>query len=111
MPIPAGLADKLCMAAAGRALSAPLLASGAPRGTSDHARPFKRAAGVIGEDAGRVSSYALRHSHITAQLLAGLPVLASHTSELVRGAMVDFDRRPGGDAIFFGGEPLSKCLY
>ena len=59
-----------------------------------------------------MTCYALRHSHITAQLLAGLPVqlvaklhdtsasqiekhyaatIASHSDELVRGAMMQVD--------------------
>jgi hypothetical protein len=80
---------------------------------SDHARPFARAVAAIGEAVETVSSYALRHSHITGQLLAGLPVqlvaklhdtsagqiekhyaatIASHTDELVRGAMMELDR-------------------
>jgi len=65
------------------------------------------------------SSYALRHSHITAQLLAGLPVqlvaklhdtsasqiekhyaatIAGHGDELVRAAMVEVDR-PAAEVV------------
>jgi integrase len=111
VPIPATLANAMRVAATERPQIAPLLIK--PRGEawakSDHARPFKRAVEAIGEDPERVSSYALRHSHITAQLLKGLPVqlvaklhdtsasqierhyaatIASHTDELVRGAMI-----------------------
>jgi integrase len=118
VPIPATLANAMRVAAAERPQSAPLLVkpSGEAWAKSDHARPFKRAVEAIGEDPERVSSYALRHSHITAQLLKGLPVqlvaklhdtsasqierhyaatIASHTDELVRGAMIEFDRPDG----------------
>jgi hypothetical protein len=86
---------------------------------SDHARPFARAVVVIGEDPDVVTSYALRHTHITAQLLAGLPVqlvaklhdtsasqiekhyaatIASHTDELVRQSMMEVDK-PAGEVV------------
>jgi integrase len=137
VPIPAALADRLRIAAAGRGAADPLLAkplretkadknNGAASGgqkpalwcKSDHARPFARAVKAIKEDPDRVSSYALRHSHITAQLLAGLPVqlvaklhdtsasqiekhyaatIASHTDELVRAAMIDLS--PAAQAV------------
>jgi integrase len=92
---------------------------------NDHVCPFDRIAEATGlnppkrkkdqlppeEDAERVTIYSLRHSHITAQLLRGLPVqlvarlhdtsaamlerhyaaaIASHADEAVRAAMVDF---------------------
>ena len=114
-PIPAALADRLRLAAQGRPQSDPLLVkpSGEAWAKSDHARPFKRAVESVGEPPETVSSYALRHSHITAQLLAGLPVqlvaklhdtsasqiekhyaatIASHTDELVRASMIEMDR-------------------
>jgi integrase len=114
VPIPAALADKLRVAAAGTPQSGPLLVkpSGEAWSKSDHARPFRRAVEAIGEDPDGLTSYALRHSHVTAQLLAGLPVqlvaklhdtsasqiekhyaatIASHTDELVRGAMMRVD--------------------
>jgi integrase len=115
VPIPAALAGKLRVAAADR-MAADLLfvkPSGDGWHKSDHSRPFARAVAAIGEAAETVSSYALRHSHITAQLLAGLPVqlvaklhdtsasqiekhyaatIASHTDELVRGTMIELDR-------------------
>src|SRR5215472_1944207 len=114
VPISAALADKLRVAAAGRRQRALLLvkASGDGWRKSDHVRPFRRAVEAIEEDPETVTSYALRHSHITAQLLAGLPVqlvaklhdtsasqiekhyaatIASHTDELVRGAMMNLD--------------------
>jgi len=121
VPIPASLADRLRVAAQERPQSDHLLIkpSGEPWAKSDHARPFKRAVEAIGEDPETVSSYALRHSHITAQLLAGLPVqlvaklhdtsasqiekhyaatIASHTDELVKAAMMEMDR-PAAEVV------------
>jgi integrase len=115
VPIPAALADRLRVAAAERKAADLLFVKPSGDGwhKSDHSRPFARAVAAIGEAAATVSSYALRHSHITAQLLAGLPVqlvaklhdtsasqiekhyaatIASHTDELVRGAMMELDR-------------------
>jgi integrase len=120
-PIPTALADRLRVAAQGRPQSDPLLIkpSGDVWHHSDHARPFKRAVMAIGEDPETVSSYALRHTHITAQLLAGLPVqlvaklhdasasqiekhyaatIASHTDELVRASMIEMDR-PAAEVV------------
>jgi integrase len=120
-PIPAALADRLRVAAQGRPQSDPLLVkpSGEAWAKSDHSRPFKRAVEAIGEDPETVSSYALRHSHITAQLLAGLPMqlvaklhdtsgsqiekhyaatIASHTDELVRASMMEVDR-PAAEVV------------
>jgi integrase len=115
VPIPTALADRLRVPAAERKAADLLFVKPSGDGwhKSDHSRPFARAVGAIGEDRGAVSSYALRHSHITAQLLAGLPVqlvaklhdtsaaqiekhyaatIASHTDELVRGTMIELDR-------------------
>jgi len=115
VPIPAALADRLHVAAAQRKATDLLFVKPSGDGwhKSDHSRPFARAVAAIGEPVETVSSYALRHSHITAQLLAGLPVqlvarihdtsasqierhyaatIASHTDELVRGAMMEVDR-------------------
>lgn len=122
VPVPAGLADRLRIGAAGRGVAEPLFVKPSGEGwhKSDHSRPFDRAVAAIGEDVAVVTSYALRHTHITAQLLAGLPVqlvaklhdtsasqiekhyaatIASHTDELVRGAMIEVDRPPTQDAV------------
>src|SRR5262249_38166453 len=111
VPIPAALADRLRLAAEERNAADLLFVKPSGDGwhPSDHSRPCARAVAAIGEDREVVSSYALRHSHITAQLLAGLPVqlvaklhdtsasqiekhyaatIASHTDELVRGVMM-----------------------
>jgi integrase len=121
VPIPAALADRLRVAAAERKAADLLFVKPSGDGwhKSDHSRPFARAVAAIGEDTDAVSSYALRHSHITAQLLAGLPVqlvaklhdtsatqiekhyaatIASHADELVRGAMMELDP-PSQDVV------------
>jgi len=76
VPIPVGLARRLAVAAAKRPATAPLLVkpSGRPWSKSDHARPFARTVKVAGLDPDEVSIYALRHSNIVRQLLAGVPV-------------------------------------
>jgi integrase len=76
VPIPLGLAVKLLALTADRPTSAPLLVkpSGAPWKTSDHSRLFARAAKAAGQDPARVTVYALRHSNIVRQILAGVPI-------------------------------------
>jgi integrase len=121
VPIPAALANRSRATAAGRSAAEPLFVKPSGEGwhKSDHARPFARAVVVIGEDPDIVTSYALRHSHITGQLLAGLPVqlvaklhdtsasqiekhyaatIASHTDELVRQSMMEVDK-PGAKVV------------
>jgi integrase len=125
VPIPAALTGRLRAAAAERGAADLLFVKPSGDGwhKSDHSRPFARAVTAIGETAERVSSYALRHSHITEQLLAGLPVqlvaklhdtsasqiekhyaatIASHTDELVRGTMMELDR-PSQDVVSLRG--------
>jgi integrase len=122
VPISPALADRLRITAVGRSATDSLFVkpSGEPWRKSDHARPFARAVMAIGEDPDIITSYALRHSHITAQLLAGLPVqlvaklhdtsasqiekhyaaaIASHTDELVRGAMMNLDTPAQGVVV------------
>lgn len=76
LEIGAGLADRLRVAAAGRPMTAPLLTkpSGEPWRQSDHFIRFRGAVTAIGEDPDQVSLYALRHTHITAQILANKPI-------------------------------------
>lgn len=59
-----------------RATTAPLLtkSSGAPWRKSDHSRLFARVAMSCGLDPAEVTIYALRHSSIVRQLLAGIPI-------------------------------------
>ena len=110
VPIPPGLATRL--AALDRSTSA-LLATkpnGTPWKNSDHAQPFVRVAKGCGLDPAEVTIYALRHSSIVRQLLAGVPVrivaaghdtsvvmiertysryIGDHSDALARGAMLD----------------------
>ena len=87
VPIPPGLATRL--AALDRSTSA-LLATkpnGTPWKNSDHAQPFVRVAKGCGLDPAEVTIYALRHSSIVRQLLAGVPVrivAAGHDTSVVR---------------------------
>jgi integrase len=121
--VPVPIPDTLVAALrSGRSGGDPLLVkdSGQPWAKSDHARPFRRAVEAIGEDPEVVSSYALRHTHITSQLLAGLPVqlvaklhdtsasqierhyaatIASGSDEVVRASMLRVDRVAVGDNV------------
>jgi integrase len=73
LPIPAALAHSLQQQAAGRAPDAPLLlrSNGSP--WSDLDRDMFRDAVVMAELDATVTPYALRHSSIVRQLLAGVP--------------------------------------
>lgn len=144
VPIPQALAKKLVQAAGDRSVDAPLLlkpqrpptndekkagATPPPPGPwckSDHYRPFKRAVSAAFEvededevsDGDPITIYALRHSSIVRQILAGVPVrivavmhdtsvqmieknyskhLSDHTDAIARAAMLDI------------GEPSSKA--
>jgi integrase len=86
--IPQALALRLRQAGKGRAGHDPLLvkAGGQPWRRSDHTRLFARAAGRAGVDPSEVTLYALRHSSIVRQLLAGVPVrvvAAAHDTSVV----------------------------
>ena len=112
VPIPLGLATRLLAAAEDRFPNAPLLQklSGAAWQKSDHSRPFARAVKAAGLDPAEVSMYALRHSNIVRQLLAGVPIrvvavnhdtsipilervysryIGDHADALARGALLD----------------------
>jgi integrase len=76
VPIPLGLATKLRVTSGDRPATAPLLLkpSGASWKKSDHSRLFTRAAKAAGQDPDHVTMYALRHSSIVRQILAGVPI-------------------------------------
>ena len=76
VPIPPVLAKRLAVSAASRPSIAPLIVkpSGEPWRKSDHSRLFARAARAAGQDPAEVTLYALRHTNIVRQLLAGVPV-------------------------------------
>jgi len=110
VPIPAGLAARL--ASVDRPAASLLITK--PNGTSwkrtDHGPLFARVVTNCGLDPAEVTMYALRHSNIVRQLLAGVPVrvvavshdtsvtmiertysryIGDHADALARGAMLD----------------------
>lgn len=118
VPITAALTALLRLAAAGRAREEPLLIrrDGKPWRKSDHARPFAKAVRAAGLDPAVVTIYALRHSSIVRQLLAGVPVrvvavnhdtsvamiertysryIGDHADALTRAALLDMAAHPG----------------
>jgi integrase len=122
VPIPAGLANRLAAAAKGRSATAPLLLkrSGEPWKKSDHSRLFARAARAAGLDPDEVTIYALRHSSIVRQLLAGVPVrvvavnhdtsvvmiertysrhIGDHADALARKALLDIAAPAAGNVV------------
>jgi integrase len=130
VPVSAGLVERLAKIADGRARGAPLLVkpSGGPWNKSDHSRLFKRAVKKIVEteiqsredkkpiklddyEPAEITIYALRHSNIVRQLLAGVPIrivatnhdtsvamiertysrhIGDHSDALARGALFEF---------------------
>ena len=123
VPIPASLANRLRGVVAGRTGSNPLLVkpSGAPWNKSDHSRLFRRATKGAGQDPSEVTIYALRHSSIVRQLLAGVPVrvvaanhdtsvtmlertysrhIGDHSDALARAALLDTTpQQPPGNKV------------
>src|SRR5262249_31410123 len=121
VPIPLGLAGRLRNAAEGRPPTAPLLTkpSGEPWKKSGHPRlvaPPPKAAGLDPE----ATIYALRHSSIVRQILAGVPVrvvavnhdtsvvmiertysrhIGDHADALARKALLDIAEPPGGNVV------------
>lgn len=91
VPISAALAAKLNVVIAGRARTAPLLTrpSGELWAHSDQKKPFRRITEAVGEDPKRVTFYALRHSSIVCQLLAGTPVRVVATAHDTSVAMIE----------------------
>ena len=114
VPISADLAERL--AVPDRPANAPLLTrpNGKPWKRSNQSYPFARVARACGHGPAEVTMYALRHSSIVRQLLAGVPVrivaaghdtsiamiernysryITDHADALVRGAMLDLTVR------------------
>jgi integrase len=112
VPIPVRLAARLREAAGDRSPNAPLLVkpSGAPWKKSDHSRLFSRIVKRVDLDPREVTIYALRHSNIVRQILAGVPIrvvavnhdtsiamlertysrhIGDHSDALARGALLD----------------------
>lgn len=111
--LPEDLIARLRLAAGDRPGNAPLLRKpdGERWAEGDLAYPFEGIAKAIGEEG--LTSYALRHTHITAQLLARIPVevvaklhdtsglmiaqhyafaIADHSDDLVRATIVPIDQ-------------------
>jgi integrase len=130
VPIPPSLAAKLRDSVNGRQLDAPLLSTPVKRrkpfgkslrwGRCDHSRPFARAVRASGLDPNEVTIYALRHSNIVRQLLAGVPVrvvavnhdtsvvmiertysryIGDHADALARVALLDTALPVGGNIV------------
>jgi hypothetical protein len=114
VPISADLAERL--AAPDRPANAPLVTrpNGKPWQRTNHAYPFRLVAKACGQDPAEVTMYALRHSSIVRQLLAGVPVrivaaghdtsvamiernysryITDHADALVRSAMLNLAPR------------------
>jgi integrase len=139
VPVTADLAARLLRRAKGQPSAAPLLVkpSGERWKKSDHTRPFKRAVAKVvtheaektgapkkikldGYQPDEVTLYALRHSNIVRQLLAGVPIrvvaanhdtsvmmiertysrhISDHADALARGALLDVDAaQPAAEA-------------
>jgi integrase len=128
VPIPPSLAIRLLASAQDRAAYAPLLTkpSGERWKKSDHLRLFRRTVTLAGLDKAEaaITLYALRHSSIVRQLLAGTPirlVAAAHDTSVamiertysryitdvsdvpLRRALLDLSEPAGGNVV-----PLSR---
>jgi integrase len=122
VPISVGLASRLAAAAERQAPNAPLLVkpSSEPWKKSDHSRPFARVARRAGLDPHEVTLYALRHSSIVRQLLAGVPIrvvavnhdtsvvmiertysrhISDHADALARAALLDTMPAMAGNVV------------
>jgi integrase len=120
VPIPARLAARLRAFAADRSPVAPLFntPSGALWNKDNIREPFRRASAAAQQDPAEVTMYALRHSNIVRQLLAGIPIrvvavnhntsvvmiertysryIADHADALARGALLDTAEPAGGN--------------
>jgi integrase len=117
VPIPAALAGRLRAGARGRGQDAVLLTkpNGQAWSRSDHTRSFRRTARRANLDPAEVTIYALRHSSITRQLTAAVPIrivaalhdtsvamiertysqqIDKHADEIVRGTLLDVGNKP-----------------
>ena len=122
VPIPNALAARLRSVIAVKAASAPLLPkpSDGPWKRSDHTRPFQRAASRAGLVPSEVTIYALRHTAIVRQILAGVPIrvvavnhdtsiamlertysryIGDHSDSLARRALLDTTVPPNDNVV------------
>jgi integrase len=121
VPIPAALVARLREAARGKPQDSPLLtkASGEAWSKSNHSRPFQRVVQRANLDPNEVTIYALRHSSITRQLKAAVPIrivaalhdtsvamiertysagIDKHVDAIVRGTLLDMGKDFGKEA-------------
>jgi integrase len=134
IPIPNPLATVLAQSARGRPGSAPLLADTTAWGNAGRARyrrTFRAAAAAAGFDPDTVTAYALRHSSIVRQLVAGVPVrvvaalhdtsvkmieatysrhIAEHTDALARRAMLDLAMPAAANVTPLRGRPVKRSI-
>jgi integrase len=112
VPIPTDLAARLRLTTTDKTDSTPLLVKpgGIPWKKSDHTRLFQRTVKGAGMDPSQVTMYALRHTNIVRQILAGVPIrvvavnhdtsitmlertysryIGDHSDALARGALLD----------------------
>ena len=122
VPIPTALATRLWSAMADKATGAPLLLkpSGAVWKRSDHSRLFRRTAIRARLDPSEVTIYALRHTAIVRQILAGVPIrvvavnhdtsiamlertysryIGDHSDALARRALLDTASRASSNVV------------
>jgi integrase len=124
VPIPPSLAVRLLAGAQDRVAEAPLLAkpNGEPWRKGDHLRLFRRAVAITGLDKVEpaITLYALRHSNIVRQILAGTPLrlvaalhdtsiamiertysrhITDHSDTLARRALLDVNEPAAGDKV------------
>src|SRR5262249_5429644 len=123
VPIPARLAAKLAEVNTGGRVTALLLPkrTGEAWKKSDHRDLFRRAVKAAQQDPAEVTMYALRHSNIVRQLLAGVPIrvvavnhdtsvtmiertysryIGDHSDVLARKALLDISGdRPDGNVV------------
>jgi integrase len=91
VPITTSLIARLRVITAGKPENSPLLLkpSGKQWKKSDHSRLFRRAAKRAGEDPAGVTIYALRHSSIVRQVLAGVPIRVVAVNHDTSVAMIE----------------------
>ena len=129
VPVPESLAARLRQIVRQRPKGALLLLkpSGGRWAKSDHSRLFRRAVKRAGLDPKEVTVYALRHSNIVRQLLAGVPIrivatthdtstamieqtyskhITDHSDSLVRPALLDLSELPAAaNVVLIGRRP------
>jgi integrase len=122
VPLPTGLSTRLHALANDRSATERLLLkpSGERWKPTDHRKLFRRTAKAAGQDPDEVTMYALRHSNIVRQILAGVPIrvvavnhdtsvamiertysryIGDHADMLARVALLDTTAPPAGNVV------------